>query len=241
MPVATPELIVEAFAINGDKNVIPVASQIGITNGAASYNDGFPPLTRTSPSSGGVPPAGKDMQGILNAVSSYCAYMQGGGQFHYDATFSSNNSGYAVGVILQSAVTPSTFFLNMVASNTNDPDVTITGWLEFSPVGGTIGLQAVTTASGTVSDFALNRGIGFLDLNPATGDTNLTGINPANATDGQFLVITNVNASHAVVIKALDSGSAANARFRSPADFTLLQYNSVTFRFSSAIGMWVLA
>ncbi|SAL70749.1 hypothetical protein AWB71_04308 [Caballeronia peredens] len=37
------------FALNGQRNVIPQESQIGITKGAASLNDGFPPLTMTSP------------------------------------------------------------------------------------------------------------------------------------------------------------------------------------------------
>jgi hypothetical protein len=39
---ATPQLIVEAFAISGDKNIIPVPSQVPTTPGLASFETGFP-------------------------------------------------------------------------------------------------------------------------------------------------------------------------------------------------------
>lgn len=241
MTVAIPPVVAEAFAINGDKNVIPVASQIDVTPGAASYNDGFPPLTRTSPSSGGIPPAGKDMNGILNMISAHTAWLQGGGSYQYSSAFVAVNTGYAIGAILQSAVTPSKFFLNTLANNANDPDSVVTGWITYSPISGATLKQATTLAAGTTSDLALALGTGFLDLNPSAGASDLTGISSTNVTDGQFLVITNVNASNAVTLKAFDVSSALANRFRSPADFTLLQYNSVTFRYSVAIGMWTLA
>lgn len=239
MTVAIPPALVEAFAISGDRNVIPITPSV--TPGAASFDLGFPPLTRTSPSAGGIPPSGKDMNGILYMISAHIAWLQAGGAYVFSADVVSVAGGYRIGAILQSAVTPTTFFLNTVAGNTNDPDSDTTGWIVYSPVGGALDLQATTLAAGTTSDLALGLGVGFLDLNPSAGAADLTGIATANVTDGQFLVITNVNASNAVTLKAFDVGSAPSARFRAPADFTLLQYNSVTFRFSSAVGMWTLA
>ena len=56
MGVATPPQLTQAFAFSGTKNLIPVPSQIGITPGAASFTDGFPPLTATPIGSGGIPP-----------------------------------------------------------------------------------------------------------------------------------------------------------------------------------------
>lgn len=241
MPVAVPPAVAEAFAINGDRNTIPVDSQIGITNGAASFNDGFPPLTRTSPSAGGVPPAGLDVNGILYMISAHTAWLQAGGCYTFSADVVTVAGGYRIGAIVQSVVSPATFFMNTVDGNTNDPDTTPTGWLTYSPVGGALKLQATTLPAGTSSDLALALGIGFLDLNPSAGASDLTGIDATNVTDGQLLVITNVNASNAVTIKAFDIGSAPTSRFRAPADFTLLQYNSVTFRYSSSVGMWTLA
>lgn len=240
MTVAIPPVIAEGFAINGDRNIIPVPSQIGTTPGAASFNDGFPPLTATSPSAGGIPPAYKDWQGILYMISAHCAWLQGGGAYKYSSAFITVAGGYHAGAILQSASIPATFYLNTVDGNENDPDSVITGWIKYSPISGAIGRQTYTMPTGTTSDFALNLGVGFLDLDPTTGAANLTGIAPANVTDGQLLVITNLNSSNSVTVKAFDVSSAANARFRMPADFTLVQYNPLTVRYSSAVGMWVL-
>ena len=49
MPVSSTTLISEGFGTSdsGKTYPIPVPSQIAITPGAASFTDGFPPLTRT--------------------------------------------------------------------------------------------------------------------------------------------------------------------------------------------------
>lgn len=64
-----PSKVPLPFANSGTKNAIPTASQIGVTPGAASLTDGFPPLTMTPLASGGVPPAGADFNGILNLIT----------------------------------------------------------------------------------------------------------------------------------------------------------------------------
>ena len=69
MSLTKPDKITLPFAASGNKNVIPVASQIGITGGAASYTDGFPPLTMTPVAAGGIPPSGKDMNGVIYTIS----------------------------------------------------------------------------------------------------------------------------------------------------------------------------
>ena len=51
------------------KRTIPVPSQIGIQNGAASWSDGYPPLNFTPIAAGGVPPYGQDTNGALNSIS----------------------------------------------------------------------------------------------------------------------------------------------------------------------------
>ena len=50
---------------------IPVTSQISITPGAASLTDGFPPLTFIPEGSGGIPPFGQDMNGILKEITAW--------------------------------------------------------------------------------------------------------------------------------------------------------------------------
>lgn len=235
----TPPSLTVAFATSGDRVAVPITPSI--TPGAASFDLGFPPLNSVAPESGGIPPAREDMNGALYMTTAHIAWIQAGGCYPFNPDVVTEVGGYAVGAVVQSAVTPTTFFLNTVDGNTNNPDSVMTGWLAYNPTGGAFGAQTTVLPAGTTSDLALSLGAGFLDLNPSAGAADLTGISPANVGDGQFLVITNTNSSNAVTLKAFDIGSAANARFRSPADFTLLQYNSVTFRYSYSVGMWTLA
>src|ERR1700761_1612563 len=82
---------------------VPVASQIGITNGAASYTDGFVPLNMTPIASGGVPPFGQDFNGILNAMSKAIQFAQAGYHYPYNSAFSTAISGYPAGALLTRA------------------------------------------------------------------------------------------------------------------------------------------
>lgn len=107
---------------------IPVTSQIGIQNGAASLNDGFPPLTFIPTGAGGVPPYGQDMNGILNEISLWSQWLQAGGVFiPYDPAFSSAIGGYPKGAILASASAGS-IWVSTADNNTTDPDTGGSGW-----------------------------------------------------------------------------------------------------------------
>ncbi|WP_391529664.1 hypothetical protein [Photorhabdus akhurstii] len=62
-----PNLIAVPFASAGDYNEIATKStESSLAKGVATYPSGFPPLTMTAISAGGIPPSGKDMNGILN-------------------------------------------------------------------------------------------------------------------------------------------------------------------------------
>ena len=130
----TPSPIPLPFAANGAKNIIPETSQISITPGAASLNDGFPPSTMISPLSGGTPPLGKDMNGILNLLSKTARWSQAGGSFTYNAAFATdpNVSGYPQGAVLLQA-SGAGFWFNTVDNNQSDPDAGGAGWLSLSP------------------------------------------------------------------------------------------------------------
>jgi parallel beta-helix repeat protein len=109
------------FSNTGGKNTIPVTSQIGIKDGAASYEDGFPPLTRTALASGGVPPSGLDMNGILNELSERLRWSQIGGAYLFDAAYAAEIGGYPVGTkLLMSDL--SGFWISTANNNTTDPD-----------------------------------------------------------------------------------------------------------------------
>ena len=132
---AIPARRPKAFADSGTKNTIPTPSQIGITPGAASLTDGFPPLTFTPLASGGVPPAGADMNGILNMISAHTRWMNAGGTYTWDSTFETAVGGYPKCAMVQKADN-SGWWVSTVDGNTTNPDTGGAGWVEFTPQGG---------------------------------------------------------------------------------------------------------
>lgn len=73
---------------------IPEASQVGIQDGAASLETGFPPLNFLPVSSGGVPPFGQDMNGLLNQSTSWNQWQGAGAAALYDSAFQTAIGGY---------------------------------------------------------------------------------------------------------------------------------------------------
>lgn len=127
-----PNKLVLAFANGGGKNSIPVPSSG--TPGAASYTDGFPAATRTPITSGGIPPSGLDMNGVLYEVTDPVRWFGAGAGFPYDATFATdpNIGGYPKGARVLRA-DGSGYWLSLVDNNLTDPDTGGAGW---APDGG---------------------------------------------------------------------------------------------------------
>lgn len=117
-----PARLPTPFALSGDKNLIPQAAA-GVPAGRASMEQGFPPLTRTPIAAGGIPPFGRDFNGILNALSQVARWANAGGGYTYDATFAAdaNVGGYPKGALLLKADL-SGFWFNTVENNTTNPD-----------------------------------------------------------------------------------------------------------------------
>lgn len=128
-----PAKIQLPWAQSGTRTNIPVASQIGVTPGAASFTDGFPPLTRTPLSSGGVPPSGADMNGALYSITDIQQWQSAGGLFKYDSAFATAIGGYPKGAILINSASTG-FWLNQVENNTTNPDTGGSGWRPFSEI-----------------------------------------------------------------------------------------------------------
>jgi hypothetical protein len=101
---------------------IPVASQIGITPGAASLTDGFPPLTFDPSGSGGIAPFGQDANGIFNQITKWSQWQAAGGPIIYDSGFSAAIGGYPKGAMLMSSVTPGLVWVSTAENNGTDPD-----------------------------------------------------------------------------------------------------------------------
>jgi hypothetical protein len=146
-----PGKLVLPFANSGGKSTIPVASQIGITAGAASLTDGFPPLTRTPIAAGGVPPSGFDMNGILYEMSAIVRWANAGGGYPFDSAFATdaNVGGYPKGArVMRSDGTG--YWFNTAENNVTDPEssgAAAAGWVpDFST-----GVSAVTMTGSSVT------------------------------------------------------------------------------------------
>lgn len=78
--VSRPDYLPKAFAYNtSDKNVIP-ESPNPLLPGNASLELGFPPLTKTPLTAGGLPPLQQDFNGALNNIYQFMLWQQAGGQ-----------------------------------------------------------------------------------------------------------------------------------------------------------------
>ena len=102
--------------------VVPVPSQIGIQNCAASFTDGFPPLTFVPPASGGCGPFGQDMNGILRAITLWNQWASAGGPMPYDSAFQTSIGGYPQDALVQSNVLHGRVWRSTVDNNTTNPD-----------------------------------------------------------------------------------------------------------------------
>ena len=138
-----PSKIAVPFAQNGDKQPIPVASQIGIADGRASFNDGFPPITRIDILAGGVPPFGTDFNGILYDLSNAIRWENSGGRYAYNADYATAIGGYPKGALLATA-DYSGYWQNTVENNTSNPDAGGAGWIPVAGAGSDYALDTGT-------------------------------------------------------------------------------------------------
>ncbi len=135
MPITRPDNIVKPFAASGAKNTISVAS----ASPQASFTDGFPPVTLLPIPSGGVPPDGKDFNGIFYSITTHTLWVNAGGQYLFDSALSTAIGGYPKGMVLQSNDNLSSY-ISTVNSNTTDfNSVTSDNWVPYA------GASAVVT------------------------------------------------------------------------------------------------
>lgn len=161
------------------KRLIPTASQIGVTDGAASLTDGFVPLNATPIGAGGIPPDIRDMNGILFQISGWARWVAAGGSVVFDGAFASAIGGYPKGAILRSSVTTTLFWVNTTNGNTTDPDGgSPANWLPLVPVAasnGEVTAGVITTKYVSPAGLAALRASGA-DL--AAGSDNAKYVTP---------------------------------------------------------------
>jgi len=229
--VPTPEPITKAFGADAGAGYItdpiPVDSQITVKNGAASFTDGFPPLTMTDPTAGGVPPFGQDMNGILKMISAYCAAIQAGQFCTFNATVAAAIGGYAVGAILAKADGSGTW-RNTVAGNTANPDTGGAGWVSSTPLYSNAALAGPNdVVLPGVSDY-------LIDVSTASGAVSFSGFIAQR--DGQRVTLRAVGANN-LTLDAL-TGSAAANQISMSANLAIVPNDTVTIQYSQGAGKW---
>lgn len=142
-----PVRILKPFAVNGDKNEIPVdSSPATLNNGEATFDSGFPPVTMQPINSGGIPPSGKDMNGVLFSVSQQQQWYTAGMGFPFDLTYSTSIGGYPRGALIPSSSLTGQW-INLNEGNTTPPESPTganTGWAPTNNYG-------ITTITGLSS------------------------------------------------------------------------------------------
>ena len=215
--VSAPTPFVMPFAANagvGYIRTIPASSQIGITNGAASLNDGFVPLNMQPVSSGGVPPFGQDFNGILNQTTAGVQWLQVGGNAIYSPSLAYAIGGYPNNSVLQSA-DGTGWWRNTADSNFTSPDAaaasftgSITGTVltVSGGVTGTVQVGQVLSGTGvTANTIIVSLGTGSggtgtynVSVSQTAGSTAITATGSTNwlphfAYGNATVALTNVN------------------------------------------------
>jgi hypothetical protein len=81
-------------------------------------------------SAGGLAPKGADMNGILNWITTFMVWSNGGGQFPFSSTFATS-PGYKAGAVVQLNSGLGSV-VNLVDGNTVDPNVALTNWAPWA-------------------------------------------------------------------------------------------------------------
>ncbi|MGL9725094.1 phage tail protein [Sodalis sp. (in: enterobacteria)] len=125
----TPTKHAIPFGQNGNKRGIPQDTKTG--SDEASLSLGFPPETMVPKVSGGIPPSGKDFNGILNELSAMGRWANAGAGYPFDAAFANAIGGYPASAKIPNSENNG-FWLNTVDNNLDNPEVAddrLTGWI----------------------------------------------------------------------------------------------------------------
>lgn len=161
------------FGINGQREPILATTPAG--DNTASYELGFPPITMTLKSAGGLPPKGQDMNQILFELSALARWSSSGALNTYDSAFATAIGGYPSGAFVLGDDLK-TVYRCTANGNTSNPNSVTTGWSKVAQdisdilSLGTAATKNVGTGSGQIPDMS-----NFLSGITSTGYQKLPG------------------------------------------------------------------
>ncbi len=192
----TPEKITLAFASSapaGNRTAIPQASQAGVNPGAASFTDGFPPVTLQPIAAGGIPPRGQDFNGLLYEMTAWERWTCASGPLRYDAAFSAAVGGYPLGAVLQATSNPQVSFTSLVEDNTSNPDAGGAGWAVSSAALYAVGTYSVAVGTLTPLNIFWPAGL-YRNINVQFKNALTIGSGPYPRTDcGVYIGIRGID------------------------------------------------
>ncbi len=147
----------QAAAANKN-SIAQTSTTTSLAEGVATFDVGFPPQTMTSVASGGEPPSGADMNGILYFLSLKQQWADAGMGSSFDSAFAGSISGYPAGAVIPSSDSFGCW-LNQSDSNITDPESTSsssTGWVPFIFYGAT-SLSGLASSSITLTPLQAAR------------------------------------------------------------------------------------
>jgi hypothetical protein len=200
-----PSRISLPFAANAGASFIRAIPDTTATYGEASFDQGFPQECFIGGEAGGVLPAGKDFNGILNIITAWARWTGAGGAVVFNSAFATAIGGYPKGSILLST-NGVTRWRSTADNNTTDPDGgSPANWVvEGAPVittnsngrcitwpGGWSRQTGVASAVGTDSSAAITFPKTFLSA-PAISDcgTSIHVTSPNMGTDDNVSLIS---------------------------------------------------
>lgn len=200
MSTTTPPVIPLPFATSGSKNTIPLTSA---DPQRAEYTEGFPPLTTTPIASGGKPPLGPDMNGILFAITSALFAYQGGALQPYSSDVSDAIGGYNLGALVAMA-DGAGWWDCITDDNTTDPDAGGAGWRPVYAYGA----SAISGLTGGVRTLTVVEAARRYLILTGTLTSNSQVVVPTylqdwlviNSTTGAFTVTVKTSAGTGVVV-----------------------------------------
>lgn len=151
MALTQPNRITVTWAADGNKNTIDINRGAGDANNKASYSQGFPQVTMTPKASGGLPPFGRDMNGVLSDVTKVLQYYQAGMTYPFNSAFATAIGGYNKGALCLQADL-SGIWVSQKDNNFSDPETHGSDWLPIDNGMLTVALsgsnKALTPAEG---------------------------------------------------------------------------------------------
>lgn len=228
MALTRPTNYPTPFANGGSKNTIP---QAATGTGKASFAVGFPPVTMQPLTAGGIPPEGKDFNGILWDVTSHTVWLNAGGTYQFDAALSTAIGGYPAGMVLQNNAGTASY-ISAVAANTTDFNSTPSSigslWLPYS--GRSFSSVSIATTGGTTVLTAVQAANKFLTITGALV-SNATITLPAAL--GEWTIINNTTGNFSVTAIAL--AGAGVPILQGGADNVMCDGTNVRYEGSSAL------